>query len=159
MSVPFCMGKIIDIIYNSSQDTAQMVETLSYVCKILCGVFLVGGAANFGRVYLIQISGEKRTSLLFLYKCVAGLSKCAGRRQFCPLQSITCRLLHTGLHKEPSSGQGDLAFAAYYFYTHFTPSVFSRKYTKRLSYEPHPQNLLTGLVLPFSYSSVTLLVK
>jgi len=59
MSVPFCMGKIIDIIYTSSQDTTQMVETLSYVCKILCGVFLLGGAANFGRVYLIQVSGQK----------------------------------------------------------------------------------------------------
>lgn len=53
------MGKIIDIIYSSSQDTTQMVETLSYVCKILCGVFLLGGAANFGRVYLIQVSGKK----------------------------------------------------------------------------------------------------
>ena len=64
MSVPFCMGKIIDIIYTSSQDTTQMVETLSYVCKILCGVFLLGGAANFGRVYLIQVSGKKQTLLL-----------------------------------------------------------------------------------------------
>ena len=61
MSVPFCMGKIIDIIYNSSQDTTQMVETLSFVCKILCGVFLLGGAANFGRVYLIQVSGKRQT--------------------------------------------------------------------------------------------------
>lgn len=59
MSVPFCMGKIIDIIYSTSQDTTQMVETLSYVCKILCGVFVLGGAANFGRVYLIQVSGQK----------------------------------------------------------------------------------------------------
>ncbi|KAK2567519.1 ATP-binding cassette sub-family B member 10 [Acropora cervicornis] len=59
MSVPFCMGKIIDIIYTSSQDPTQMVNTLSYVSKILCGVFLLGGAANFGRVYLIQISGQK----------------------------------------------------------------------------------------------------
>lgn len=59
MSVPFCMGKIIDIIYSTSQDTTQMVETLSYVCKILCGVFVLGGTANFGRVYLIQVSGQK----------------------------------------------------------------------------------------------------
>ena len=58
MSVPFCMGKIIDIIYTSSQNPTQMVDTLSYVCKILCGIFLLGGAANFGRVYLIQISGK-----------------------------------------------------------------------------------------------------
>ena len=59
MSVPFCMGKIIDIIYTSSQNPAQMVDTLTYVCKILCGVFLLGGTANSGRVYLIQISGKK----------------------------------------------------------------------------------------------------
>ena len=61
MSVPFCMGKIIDIIYSTSQDTAQMVDTLSYVCTVLAGVFLLGGAANFGRVYLIQISGKKQS--------------------------------------------------------------------------------------------------
>lgn len=65
MSVPFCMGKIIDIIYTSSQDPTQMVETLSYVCKILCGVFLMGGAANFGRVYLIQTSGKNTHTLYF----------------------------------------------------------------------------------------------
>ena len=59
MSVPFCMGKIIDIIYTSSQDPSQMVNTLSYVSKVLFGVYLLGGAANFGRVYLIQISGKK----------------------------------------------------------------------------------------------------
>ena len=70
MSVPFCMGKIIDIIYTSSQDTTQMVETLSYVCKILCGVFLLGGAANFGRVYLIQVSGKKQTLSLPLKYCL-----------------------------------------------------------------------------------------
>lgn len=66
MSVPFCMGKIIDIIYTSSQDPGQMVETLSYVCKILCGVFLLGGTANFGRVYLIQTSGEKLINFPYL---------------------------------------------------------------------------------------------
>ena len=59
MSVPFCAGKIIDIIYTSSQDPSQMLSTLSYVSKILCGVCLLGGAANSGRVYLIQISGKK----------------------------------------------------------------------------------------------------
>ena len=32
----------------------------------------------------------------------------------CPLQSISCRVLHIGLHHEPSSRQGDLVFAAYY---------------------------------------------
>ena len=46
------------------------------------------------------------------------LSKCAGSRQFCYLQSISCRLLHIGLYSEPSSRQGDLAFASY-----LTPSM------------------------------------
>ena len=54
-----------------------MVETLSYVCKILCGVFLLGGAANFGRVYLIQVSGKKQTLLYlplkyFFATCIHG---------------------------------------------------------------------------------------
>ena len=71
MSVPFCMGKIIDIIYTTSQDTSHMVASLSTVCKVLSGVFLVGGAANFGRVYLIQISGKKNMKLLaFVLDCV-----------------------------------------------------------------------------------------
>lgn len=58
MSVPFCMGKIIDIIYTASSNPEQMMQTLSNICKILIGVFLVGGSANFGRVYLIQVSGQ-----------------------------------------------------------------------------------------------------
>ncbi|XP_074617350.1 ATP-binding cassette sub-family B member 10, mitochondrial-like isoform X2 [Acropora palmata] len=59
MFAPFSMGKIIDFIYVSSENPSQMVNTLSYVCKILCGVYLLGGAASFGRVYLIHISGQK----------------------------------------------------------------------------------------------------
>ena len=58
MAVPFCMGKVIDLIYSSSNDTVQMMETLSSLGKYLCGIFILGGMANFGRVYLIQISGE-----------------------------------------------------------------------------------------------------
>ena len=42
------------------------------------------------------------------------LSKCASSWQFCRLQSISCRLLHIGLHSEPPTRQGDLVFAAYY---------------------------------------------
>ncbi|XP_067053571.1 ATP-binding cassette sub-family B member 10, mitochondrial-like isoform X2 [Acropora muricata] len=57
MFAPFSMGKIIDIMYVSSENPSQMVITLSYVCKI-CGVYLLGGAASFGRVYLIQISAD-----------------------------------------------------------------------------------------------------
>ena len=54
MAVPFCMGKVIDIIYTaSSQD--QLIHRLNTVCAVLVGVFVVGGLANFGRVYLMQV--------------------------------------------------------------------------------------------------------
>ena len=56
---------------------------------------------------------------------LAALSKCAGSRQFCHLQSISCRLLHIGLQFEPSSRQGDLMFAAYYsFYVAYCYKTF-----------------------------------
>jgi hypothetical protein len=57
MSVPFCIGKIIDIIYTASKDPENTMKLLSNICKFLFGVFLVGGLANFGRVYLIQMAG------------------------------------------------------------------------------------------------------
>ncbi|XP_031567164.1 ATP-binding cassette sub-family B member 10, mitochondrial-like isoform X2 [Actinia tenebrosa] len=59
MSVPFCIGKIIDIIYTASKDPEQTMKLLSNICKILFGVFLVGGMANFGRVYLVQMAGQR----------------------------------------------------------------------------------------------------
>lgn len=57
MSVPFCIGKIIDIIYTASKDPEQTMKLMSNICKILFAVFVVGGVANFGRVYLIQMAG------------------------------------------------------------------------------------------------------
>ena len=57
MAVPFCVGKIIDIIYTDGQSNLQMMEKLNGFSKILCGVFLLGGLANVARVYLIYTSG------------------------------------------------------------------------------------------------------
>ncbi|XP_076312810.1 ATP-binding cassette sub-family B member 10, mitochondrial [Tachypleus tridentatus] len=57
MAFPFCLGKIIDIIYTSS--ASEMKEKLTLICKILTVVFIVGGAANFGRVYLMNYSGQR----------------------------------------------------------------------------------------------------
>uniref|UniRef100_UPI00358FF3ED ATP-binding cassette sub-family B member 10, mitochondrial-like n=1 Tax=Myxine glutinosa TaxID=7769 RepID=UPI00358FF3ED len=58
MSVPFCMGKVIDYIYSSSSaETA--VTNLTDLCFILTGVFLCGAAANAGRVYLMIASGQR----------------------------------------------------------------------------------------------------
>jgi len=57
MAVPFGIGRVIDIIYTSAKDS-QMVEHLTYFCKILLAIFIIGAAANFGRIYLMQTSGN-----------------------------------------------------------------------------------------------------
>ncbi|KFB36042.1 AGAP002717-PA-like protein [Anopheles sinensis] len=54
MSVPFGLGKILDIIYSSSVETGMAKEKLDQFCLILGGIFLLGGLANFGRVYLFS---------------------------------------------------------------------------------------------------------
>lgn len=58
MAVPFSLGKVLDIIYSSTSDLAAAREKLDALCLMLCGVFLVGGLCNFGRVYLMSISGK-----------------------------------------------------------------------------------------------------
>ncbi|XP_071079229.1 ATP-binding cassette sub-family B member 10, mitochondrial-like isoform X2 [Haliotis cracherodii] len=57
MAVPFCIGKVIDIIYTASQE-GKMEEKLNSLCQILLVVFLLGGVANFGRVYLMTVAGQ-----------------------------------------------------------------------------------------------------
>lgn len=57
LAVPFCMGKVIDIINTSAKD-GTIMEKLTSFCSVLLVIFLIGGLANFGRVYLMQISGK-----------------------------------------------------------------------------------------------------
>eukprot|EP00090_Calanus_glacialis_P009658 TRINITY_DN18055_c0_g1_i1.p1 TRINITY_DN18055_c0_g1~~TRINITY_DN18055_c0_g1_i1.p1 ORF type:complete len:674 (-),score=163.89 TRINITY_DN18055_c0_g1_i1:131-2065(-) len=72
MSVPFALGKIIDIIYNldqmktSDQEAQKLAikDRLQKVCLGLTGVFVLGGLCNFGRVYLMRISGQNITANL-----------------------------------------------------------------------------------------------
>uniref|UniRef100_A0A671UFB6 ATP-binding cassette sub-family B member 10, mitochondrial n=1 Tax=Sparus aurata TaxID=8175 RepID=A0A671UFB6_SPAAU len=59
MSAPFLLGKVIDTIYTTGTDTETMAASLTSLCIMLTGVFLVGGAANAARVYLMQSSGQK----------------------------------------------------------------------------------------------------
>ncbi|XP_013117064.2 ATP-binding cassette sub-family B member 10, mitochondrial [Stomoxys calcitrans] len=55
MSVPFVLGKILDIIFDKDGDKAkQALDKLKHFSLILCGVFLIGGLANFGRIYLFN---------------------------------------------------------------------------------------------------------
>lgn len=56
MAVPFGLGKILDIIYASDSATESGVarEKLDQFCLILGVIFILGGLANFGRVYLFN---------------------------------------------------------------------------------------------------------
>lgn len=81
ISVPFAMGKVIDTIYKSSDDSVKMMTDLSLLCKVLILVFICGAAANFGRIFLMETSGKWRRDYLNLF---AHLFK-----SFCQLQTCT----------------------------------------------------------------------
>ncbi|KAK3792323.1 hypothetical protein RRG08_046635 [Elysia crispata] len=57
MTVPFCIGKIIDLIHAS--DKEHMMSQLNQVCSVLLGMFVLGGLANFGRVYILQTASQR----------------------------------------------------------------------------------------------------
>ena len=62
MAVPFCLGKLIDVIYSS--DKENMRENLNRLCAIFFGVFVLGGICNYGRVYLMSTTGHRITQSL-----------------------------------------------------------------------------------------------
>ena len=57
LSVPFFMGKIIDVIQNE-YSKGGLQETLQPYLILLSSVFMFGALANVGRIYLLQMSGE-----------------------------------------------------------------------------------------------------
>ncbi|KAG1294344.1 hypothetical protein G6F66_005299 [Rhizopus arrhizus] len=71
MSIPFSMGKIIDIVTNPSVNN-YLGLTMPEFAGVLSMVFVVGAAANTGRVMLFRISGERIIQKLRndLYKSV-----------------------------------------------------------------------------------------
>ncbi|XP_004365108.2 ATP-binding cassette sub-family B member 10 [Capsaspora owczarzaki ATCC 30864] len=56
MAVPFSMGRIIDIIFAETQGGSH--QRLVEYTQLLIGVFLVGAAANYGRIVMIQNAGQ-----------------------------------------------------------------------------------------------------
>lgn len=50
MGVPYSIGRILDIIFT--EQVAK--EKLKEFCAILVGIFVIGGVANFGRIYLMN---------------------------------------------------------------------------------------------------------
>lgn len=57
MLVPFGIGKLIDFI--QSGDRESMKEKLKSISLVMLGVFIIGALANFGRVYIIQSTGQQ----------------------------------------------------------------------------------------------------
>ncbi|CAL1527144.1 unnamed protein product, partial [Lymnaea stagnalis] len=57
LSVPFFIGKIIDLIYTSEKE--NMLSTLRTFCASLIVIFIIGGLANFGRVYILQSASQR----------------------------------------------------------------------------------------------------
>lgn len=50
MAVPYSIGKILDLIFTQDAIT----ERLTQFCAIMMGLFVIGAAANFGRIYLMN---------------------------------------------------------------------------------------------------------
>ncbi|XP_008192744.1 ATP-binding cassette sub-family B member 10, mitochondrial isoform X2 [Tribolium castaneum] len=64
MSIPFSLGKVLDIIYSSSENSDEARAKLNKVCGVLLCVFVLGAICNFGRVYLMSVSGYRMTQAL-----------------------------------------------------------------------------------------------
>ncbi|XP_014481055.1 PREDICTED: ATP-binding cassette sub-family B member 10, mitochondrial [Dinoponera quadriceps] len=62
MAVPFCFGKVIDVISNTKKE--DMKENLNRLTLVLLVVFLIGGLSNFRRVYLMSAAGHRITQSL-----------------------------------------------------------------------------------------------
>ena len=54
MSVPFALGKILDIIFDKKGTHAETMEKLKEFSIILLGIFVLGGLTNYLRVYLFN---------------------------------------------------------------------------------------------------------
>ncbi|XP_065363951.1 ATP-binding cassette sub-family B member 10, mitochondrial [Calliphora vicina] len=73
MSVPFALGKILDIIFKKEgADGEEALDRLKHFSGILLGIFVVGGLANFGRVYLFNSASLRivRNLRSNLYRCM-----------------------------------------------------------------------------------------
>ncbi|RZB49891.1 ATP-binding cassette sub-family B member 10, mitochondrial [Asbolus verrucosus] len=64
MAIPFSLGKVLDIIYTSSENTEEARVKLNKVCSILLCVFIIGAICNFGRIYYMSAAGYRMTQAL-----------------------------------------------------------------------------------------------
>ncbi|KAK9382600.1 P-loop containing nucleoside triphosphate hydrolase protein [Kockiozyma suomiensis] len=68
--IPFSIGKILDIATNSAADSTIFGMTLGQFYGVLSVVFIAGCTANFGRVVILRVVGERLVARLrsTLYK-------------------------------------------------------------------------------------------
>jgi len=59
ISVPFFIGKLMDIIFSDPQSNEEMLKRLKEMCFLLGFVFAAGAVANTGRIYMMQTSGQR----------------------------------------------------------------------------------------------------
>ncbi|KAI9823028.1 MAG: ATP-binding cassette permease mdl1 [Thelocarpon impressellum] len=59
MSIPFSIGKILDIATNASGGDKLFGLELSQFYMVLAGVLTLGAAANYGRIIILRIVGER----------------------------------------------------------------------------------------------------
>ncbi|KAF9974547.1 ATP-binding cassette permease mdl1 [Actinomortierella ambigua] len=59
MTVPFAMGKIIDIVTHPTERLESFGLTLPQMFLGLAGVFVLGSLANAGRMFIMRVSGER----------------------------------------------------------------------------------------------------
>lgn len=57
MSVPMFLGKVIDVVFNKSGMDSAAIARLGEYSLMLFGIFVLGGFANFARVYLFGNAG------------------------------------------------------------------------------------------------------
>jgi ABC-type bacteriocin/lantibiotic exporter with double-glycine peptidase domain len=57
MAIPFGIGKLIDFLQTGDKETMQ--DNLKSIALIMTAVFVIGALANFGRVYMIQSTGQR----------------------------------------------------------------------------------------------------
>lgn len=55
MAFPFGLGKIIDLMYTSNVE--EMKESLKKVSLLLVNVIILIAICNFGRRYLLEVTG------------------------------------------------------------------------------------------------------
>lgn len=67
MAVPFSIGKVLDIIYSTSDNSDDAKSQLNQLCGVLICVFGVGAVCNFARVYLMSLSGMPSSEIVPLH--------------------------------------------------------------------------------------------